>query len=101
MLAEVHRHLTTIHPEIADVPQPIGSALMHWGKDPREVGWHFWRARFNSDEVLAVAPQPDASLPIFLAGEAFSRHQSWIEGALESAEAVVSRLLSGAWAGGH
>jgi len=35
-------------------------------------------------------------LPIYLAGEAFSRQQSWVEGALEAAEAALERLLSAA-----
>ena len=70
----------------------MGSALMYWGADPHEVGWHFWRAGANSDEILRAAPQPDATLPVYIANEAFSRRQSWVEGALEAAEAVVARL---------
>lgn len=93
MLGEVQRCLREMHPESA-VPEPVGSALMHWGADPHEVGWHFWRSGALSDEVLELAPQPDPSLPIYLAGEAFSRQQSWVEGALESAEAVLTRLLA-------
>jgi monoamine oxidase len=44
--------------------------------------------------VLELAPQPEPSLPIYLAGEAFSRQQSWVEGALEAAQAVLERLLA-------
>src|SRR5215212_2005742 len=44
MLAEVQRQLAEAHPEVADMPVPRGSALMYWGADPHEVGWHFWRA---------------------------------------------------------
>ena len=94
MLAEAQRCLREMHPDVADVPEPVGSALMHWGADPHEVGWHFWRGGAVSDEVLALAPQPDPALPIYLAGEAFSRQQSWVEGALEAAEAVLERLLA-------
>ena len=66
---------------------------MWWGADPHETGWHFWRAGFVSDQVLRVAPQPDPELPIYLANEAFSRRQSWAEGALEAADAVVRRII--------
>jgi len=41
---------------------------------------------------LESAPQPDSGLPIYLANEAFSRRQSWVEGALEAADSVVQRL---------
>lgn len=93
MLAEVHRQLQVVHPDGTDIPAPVGSALMYWGGDPLEVGWHFWRAGVNSDDILQLAVQPDASLPIYLANEAFSRRQSWVEGALEAASAAVEQLL--------
>ena len=43
---------------------------------------------------MDLAPQPDPSLPIHLCGEVFSRSQGWVEGALETADAVASRLLA-------
>jgi monoamine oxidase len=95
MLEELQRQLAASHPEVGEIPTPLGSALMYWGADPHETGWHFWRAGDNSDEILDLAPQPERDLPIYLANEAFSRHQSWVEGALESAEAVVGRLTAG------
>lgn len=94
MLAEVGRMLRAIHPEIGPIPDPVGSALMHWGSDPHEIGWTFWRAGSVSDELIALAPRPDPSIAIHLAGETFSRSQSWVEGALESAELVVERLTA-------
>jgi monoamine oxidase len=42
---------------------------------------------------MALAPQPEPELPIYVAGEAFSRAQAWVEGALETADRVVQRLL--------
>jgi len=95
MLAEVQRCVREMHLEVGELPDPIGSALMHWGADPHEVGWHFWRAGAVSDDILGIASQPEPSLPIYLAGEAFSRRQSWVEGALESADAALGRVLSG------
>jgi monoamine oxidase len=92
MLDLVQDHLRATHPESGQIPAPIGSALKYWGADPREVAWHFWRAGVTSDVILELAPQPDRSLPIYLANEAFSRQQSWAEGSLEAAEAVVARL---------
>lgn len=41
---------------------------------------------------MAVAPQPDPAIAIHLSGETFSHAQSWIEGALESADPVIERL---------
>ncbi len=92
MLAEVHRQLRLAHRAVDAIPTPIGSALMYWGADPHEVGWHFWRAGFNSDSILGRAPQPDPAVTIYLANEAFSRRQSWVEGALEAAAASTDRI---------
>jgi monoamine oxidase len=94
MLAEVERQLRESHPEVDEIPAPLDSSLTYWGSDPHEVGWHFWRAGVNSDRILERAPQPDPDLPIYLANEAFSRRQSWVEGALEAADATVERLLA-------
>jgi monoamine oxidase len=91
MLDEVRRELEALHPG-AEVPAASGSALQHWGADPLEVAWQFWRPGFVSDQIMAVAPQPDPGITIHLAGETFSHSQSWIEGALESAQPVIDRL---------
>jgi monoamine oxidase len=91
LLHAVTEWLQDAHPGAA-VPMPVGSAFQHWGADPREVAWHFWRAGSNSDESIALAAQPDTALPIYLCGEVFSRHGAWVEGALESAETLVERL---------
>jgi monoamine oxidase len=93
MLQRIGELLRAIHPTV-DIPDPDGSTFMHWGSDPHETGWAFWRAGVRSDEILELATQPEPDVPIFVAGEAFSRSQGWVEGALESAQAVVDRLLS-------
>jgi lysine 2-monooxygenase len=92
MLAAVQHALVATHPDVSEIPPPAGSAVMYWGADPLEVAWHFWRPAAISDEMIALAPQPEGALPVYLATEAFSRRQSWVEGALEAADAVVARL---------
>ena len=93
LLKALRGWLAAEHPG-ADVPAlPAGSAFQHWGGDPREVAWHFWRSGANSDEMMDLAAQPDPSLPIHLCGEVFSRNGAWVEGALESTTPVADRLL--------
>ena len=92
LLEEITRNLRSIHPG-ADVPTPSGSAFMHWGSDPREIAWTFWRAGFNSDEAIVAARQPEPDVPIHVCGETFSRAQAWVEGALATAHAVGDVLL--------
>jgi monoamine oxidase len=92
MLAEVMDELRKAHPR-ARIPEPSGSALMHWGADPAEVGWHFWLAGANADQMMALAIQPDPDVPIHICGEVFSLEQAWAEGALRSASSVRDRLI--------
>lgn len=92
LLEATRRWLQATHPG-AEVPAPIGSAFQHWGADPRELGWAFWLPGSNSDDTMERAIQPDASLPIHLCGDTFSRRQGWVEGALETADAVAASLL--------
>lgn len=95
MLVAASDHLRALHPSTPHIPPPVGSAFIHWGADPHETGWHYWRAGARSDAVIAAAPQPDPGLDLYVCGEAFSRSQAWVEGALETGASVVSKLLSG------
>ena len=94
MLEAVLGSLARLHPDVGAIPRPRGSAFMHWGADPVETGWHFWRAGHVSDAVIEAARQPDPAMPIYIAGEGFSRAQAWVEGAFETAAAVAQRLLA-------
>jgi monoamine oxidase len=93
LLEAVRAWLAAAHPGAAVPAAPAGSAFQHWGSDPREVAWHFWRPGYNSDEMMDISAQPDPALPIHLCGEVFSRLGAWVEGAVETADAVASRLL--------
>jgi monoamine oxidase len=93
LLEAVRGWLATAHPGASVPALPLGSAIQHWGADPRECAWHFWRAGANSDEMIDLAAQPDPSLPIHVCGEVFSRHGAWVEGALATASTLADRLL--------
>lgn len=93
LLEALRGWLATAHPGAA-VPSRAGSAFQHWGADPREVAWHFWRSGYSSDEMMDLAAQPNPTLPIHLCGEVFSRNGAWVEGALETAEGLAARLLA-------
>jgi hypothetical protein len=67
---------------------------MHWGADSAEVAWHFWRRGANADEMMELAVQPEAGVPIHLCGEVFCLNQAWAEGALQSAARVRDRILA-------
>jgi monoamine oxidase len=94
MVDAATRQLREVHPRVDAVPEPAGSAFSHWGADPHETGWHYWRAGSRSDDVIAAARQPIDGVDLYLCGEAFSHAQGWVEGALDSARDVVDRLTT-------
>jgi len=94
MLSAITRDLREIHPESGEPPPPLGTAFSLWGDDPHEAGWTFWSAGARSDDVIREIVRPVPGLDLFICGEAFSRAQSWVEGALETAEMAVEALLA-------
>jgi len=92
LLTEIQRYLRLLHPTLTDLPAPKGSAYSSWGADPHETGWSFWRAGAVSDDVIRRAIRPIPGSELFVCGEAFSRAQGWVEGALETAESVADLL---------
>ena len=92
MVAEAERYLDAIHPSVRDRPAPTGSAFSSWGSDPRELGWAIWRPGVRSDDMIRAAVRPIPGLDLFVCGDTFSRAQGWVEGALETADLVVSEL---------
>ncbi len=91
LVAEAVGFLKKMH-GLSALPEPVGSAYMHWGADPRQPAWHFWRAGVNSDDVMQRVSQPVPGVPVYVCGEAWSTAQAWVEGAFEGARAVVERL---------
>ena len=61
--------------------------------------YHLWRPAPGFDLRRgvrhAVQPNPKSCPNLFFAGEAFSSHQAWMEGALETAEMVIRRIVDG------
>lgn len=94
MVDAVMRQLGLVLPSNGEAPAPVGSAFKHWGADPLECGWHYWRAGANSARTMADIVQPNPAHELYVCGEAFSRWQAWVEGALELAATVVERLTA-------
>lgn len=78
---------------LSRIPPPVAGAYMDWTADPYGGAWHSWRPGVNPEDVIAkMTSAPfSADVPIYVCGEAWSRRQGWVEGALESAEMVLQR----------
>lgn len=92
MVMEMHRQLRRIH-DIQYAPKPIAAAYMDWSVDPYGGGVHFWNRGYRSWDVLHQMTQPVDGFPCYICGEAYSTNQTWVEGALQTAEIVLQNHL--------
>jgi monoamine oxidase len=88
-LAAAAEQLSAMHPGIT-VPAPTRAAFIDWS----DGAWHTWNPGVRSDQVMELVVQPRAGMPVWVCNEAFSASQGWVEGALESAQRVLDRLLA-------
>lgn len=95
MVMEMHRQIARMH-DVSGAPPPIDAAYMDWSTDPYGGGVHFWNRGYKSWEVLHQMTQPVTDFPCFVCGEAYSTNQTWVEGALQTAEIVLQKLGLGA-----
>jgi Flavin containing amine oxidoreductase len=96
MVQEAHRQLLLIHgvSDRPDIPQPYAAAYRDWGEDPYGGGANYWHLHVDSQHVSEAILQPKPPVPVYICGEAYSHNQGWVEGALETADALLERHFS-------
>jgi monoamine oxidase len=88
---------------LGQVPEPYVAVFQNWTQDPFGGGWHFWKIGANAKVIGRRMRHPIPEAPIYICGEAWSRQQGWVEGALETADALLEenlRLAPPAWRNG-
>jgi hypothetical protein len=92
MVMEMHRQIKLMH-NIEYAPAPYDAAFMDWSVDPYGGGVHLWNRGYKSWEILEQMTQPVKDFPCYVCGEAYSTNQTWVEGALQTAEIVLQKHL--------
>jgi len=79
-----------VHAVFGTVPAPIYLKAHDWGK-----GCTYWKpGTYDPVKMCELALQPFSKYPhLHLCGESYSIHQTWMEGALESAERLLKKIL--------
>jgi len=79
-----------VHAVFGKVPDPIYLKAHDWGK-----GCTYWKpGTYDPVKMADHALQPFPKYPhLHLCGESYSMQQTWMEGALETAEALLKKLL--------
>lgn len=60
-----------------------------WQSSSSRSAYHSWQANTDVEKLSELALQPLNSQSFFMCGEAFSRQQSWMEGAIESTDRML------------
>ncbi|GAB6261106.1 flavin monoamine oxidase family protein [Photobacterium sp. R1] len=96
MVKEVTRQVNLIHNvsvgESAQT-QPLQAAFRDWGDDPYGGGWNSWNIGVQSDDVANQIVQPLPQTHLYICGEAYSHSQGWVEGALQTAQLMLAKLV--------
>jgi len=85
--------MKSIHKEIKDIfdiePPKAEKVFFHnWG----DIGVHLWKPGNDINKLYNKIMKPDESKNIFICGEAYSKKQCWMEGALETCYDVIKKL---------
>jgi monoamine oxidase len=82
----IQTNLSLLFPEHT-IPYPEYIVPYFW-----EVGTHAWKPGANSDRMYEEVIHPYEN--VYVCGEAYSKHQAWMEGALNMAQDVLSKIES-------
>lgn len=92
MVQALQRQLHELH-GVPFIPDPYAAAFKDWGADPFGGGWNTWNVGVRSWEIEAAIQRPAKGVPVYVCGEAYSREQGWVEGALDTADQVLARFF--------
>lgn len=92
MANEITKQLSELHK--ISVSTPMSTIFQNWNDDPYGAGWHLWNPHNQSWVVSSRIRHPIAGVNLYICGEAYSDHQGWVEGALQTAEVMLEEHFS-------
>jgi hypothetical protein len=93
MVAELHRQVLALH-DVQSAPNPLDAVYVDWSDDPFGAGVHLWNRGAQSWRTAEEMTQPIKDFPCYICGEAYSTMQTWVEGALQTADLVLQQRLN-------
>ena len=85
---QLYKYLKEIFPDRKIPMRPAITRVHYWGS-----GGHFFTPGSNSEKVIKDIVKPFNSKELYIVGESYSSHQSWIEGALETSDLAINKIL--------
>jgi lysine 2-monooxygenase len=91
MVQEGNRQLRELHGAGVDLPDPHTAMFFDWSRDPFGGRSHYWNIGARSWEVAPRIRQPLPDANVYIAGQAWSSNQGWIEEALNNTEGLLEQ----------
>ena len=88
MATELVRQIVNVH-DLKEAPAISSAGFIDWGSEPYVSGWHTWKQGVKSWEVMPAVRTPLPGTALHIVGEAWSTDQGWVEGALQTVEALL------------
>ncbi len=92
MATELLRQIVAVH-DLKQTPTIASAGFVNWGDEPYVSGWHTWNQGVKSWEVMPAVRTAIPGTALHIVGEAWSTDQGWVEGALETVEALLGEDL--------
>ncbi|MCV9929815.1 FAD-dependent oxidoreductase [Flavobacterium sp. LS1R49] len=93
MVEELDRQLKQIH-DVDYTPAVQSASFRDWGEDPFGGGWNSWNIGVKSWEVKEQIVHPIENCSLYICGEAYSDAQGWVEGALQTADIMLTKFIA-------
>jgi len=90
LMSKAHKQLELLHGDT--IPEPRTGLAVAWRRPDHLDGWHTWNVPCQTQDSIVRIRRVFSKQDIFVCGEAYSAEQGWIEGALRSAEGVLSAM---------
>lgn len=92
-IQNVERQLLRMHGlDEREKSELLDATIQDWRDDPFGGGVHFWQPGWPSSIVSKSMIRPIDDMECYVCGEAYSTIQTWVEGALETADLVIEKL---------
>jgi monoamine oxidase len=96
MVERAHAQLMEMH-GIPYAPPPYDAHFQDWTVDPYGAGWHQWKAYQPVQALIRYMQRPLEEENVFVVGECWSDAQGWVQGALNTSEAMLQDVLGLKW----
>lgn len=89
---QAEKQLEILH-GVHNMPSAYTGTFVDWSDPPHFGAYFFWRVGAHPQEVIEYMLHPFVAEPLYVIGSAYSQHQGWVEGCLETSDALLDKYF--------